>query len=212
MKRLILSVFTVLCAFVFAACSVPVMPGGESSSRENRLGLPFEASMTLTLDRLEAEGTLKHTAAGDWEAVFDTPSSLSGVTLSFSRSDGTVTASYKGLTFSVPKSAFPVKAMLLCLISAVEENAALERLSGTETDGMLTVSGRLDSGDYTLTADAEGLLSRFEMPGSRLDIRFTGVTLTGGAEDMTSAFPVPAEETVITPAEPGTVSASSPAV
>ena len=153
MKRLILSVLAALYALMLAACSVPDMPGGEGSSRENRLGLPFEAAMTLTLDRLEAEGTVKHTAAGDWEAVFETPSSLSGVTLSFSRADGTVTASYKGLTFSVPKSALPVKAMLLCLISAAEENAALEKLSGTETDGMLTVSGRLDSGEYNLTVD-----------------------------------------------------------
>jgi len=198
MKRLILSVFILIFAFISAACSIPEMPGGSSGSRENRLGLPFEASMTLTLDRLEAAGTLKHTAAGDWEAVFDTPSSLSGVTLSFSRTDGAVTASYKGLTFSVPKSAFPVRAMLLCLISAVEENAAPEKLSGTEQDGMLTVNGRLDSGDYTLTADADGLLSRFEMPGSKLDIRFTGVRVTASAEEMTSAFPMPSEATIPT--------------
>lgn len=193
MKRLILSVFAALCALVLTACSVPELPGGDSAARENRLGLPFEAAMTLTLDRLEAEGTVRHTAAGDWEAMFDAPSSLSGVTLSFSRTDGTVTASYKGLTFSVPKSALPVKAMLLCLISAVEENAALEKLSGTEKDGMLAVNGRLDSGDYILTADAEGCLSRFEMPGSKLDIRFTELTLTGSAETVTE--PAAAEET-----------------
>ncbi len=195
MKRLILSVLAALYALMLAACSVPDMPGGEGSSRENRLGLPFEAAMTLTLDRLEAEGTVKHTAAGDWEAVFETPSSLSGVTLSFSRTDGTVTASYKGLTFSVPKSALPVKAMLLCLISAAEENAALEKLSGTETDGMLTVSGRLDSGEYNLTVDGEGLISRFEMPGSKLDIRFTEVKVTGTAEPETESITAPTEVT-----------------
>ncbi|MBO4878344.1 MAG: hypothetical protein J5501_10090 [Ruminococcus sp.] len=195
MKRLILSVLAALYALVLAACSVPDMPGGEGSSRENRLGLPFEAAMTLTLDRLEAQGTVKRTSLGDWEAVFETPNSLSGVTLSFSRTDGTVTASYKGLTFSVPKSAYPVKAMLLCLINAVEENAAPEKLSGAENEGMLTVNGSLDSGDYTLTVDAEGLLSRFEMPGSKLDIRFTEVNVTGEAEEMTSAFPVPTEVT-----------------
>ena len=48
-------------------------------------------------------------------------------------SEGNVIASYKGLTFSVPQSAVPVKAMMLNLIMAVDDNAKLEELTFEDT-------------------------------------------------------------------------------
>lgn len=168
MKRIFTFVLTIAAALCLAACAVPT--GGESS-RKNGLGNAFSAAVSITLDRLEAEGEIKRYGEGVWEIEFSEPNTLSGVKLEFS--EGNVIASYKGLTFSVPQSAVPVKAMMLNLIKAVDDNAKLGELSGEDSDGMLKVSGSLDGGDYTLTVDKDGLLSGFDMPNNKLTMKFT---------------------------------------
>ena len=168
MKRIFTFVLTMAMALCLAACAVPT---GGGSSRKNGLGNAFSAVVDITLDRLEAEGEIKRYGEGVWEIEFSQPNTLSGVKLEFS--EGNVLASYKGLSFSVPQSAVPVKAMMLNLIKAVEDNAKLAELSGEESDGMLKISGSLDGGDYTLTVDKDGLLSGFEMPNNKLTMKFS---------------------------------------
>ena len=168
MKRVFTFVSTLAVVLCLTACAVPV---GSKSSRKNGLSSPFSASVSITLDRLEAEGSIKRFGEGVWEIEFSEPNTLSGVKLEFS--EGNVIASYKGLTFSVPQSAVPVKAMMLNLMKAVDENAKTEELSGKEDGDMLKIEGTLDGGDYTLTVDNDGLLSRFDMPNNKLTMRFT---------------------------------------
>lgn len=126
-----------------------------------------------------------------WDIEFTSPNSLSGVKLSFS--EGNVTAEYKGLNFSVPQSALPVKSMMLNLIKAVDENAKLDELKGEEDGDLLRISGSLEGGDYTLTVDKNGAPSKFEMPNNQLTITFTGVTVMGEVPETSETAPV--EET-----------------
>jgi len=168
MKRIFTFVLTIGAVLCLAACAVTK---GGSSSRRNGLGSAFSAAVSITIDRLEAQGEIKRYGEGVWEIEFSEPNTLSGVKLEFS--EGNVLASYKGLSFSVPQSAVPVKAMMLNLIKAVEDNAKLDELSGEESDGMLKISGSLDGGDYTLTVDGNGLLSGFEMPNNKLSMKFS---------------------------------------
>ncbi len=168
MKRIFTFVLTIGAVLCLAACAVTK---GGSSSRRNGLGSAFSAAASITIDRLEAQGEIKHYGEGVWEIEFSEPNTLSGVKLEFS--EGNVLASYKGLSFSVPQSAVPVKAMMLNLIKAVEDNAKLDELSGEESDGMLKISGSLDGGDYTLSVDGNGLLSGFEMPNNKLSMKFS---------------------------------------
>ena len=168
MKRVFTFVLTFVTVLCMTSCAVPV---GSKTSRKNGLSSPFSASVSITLDRLEAEGSIKRFGEGVWEIEFSEPNTLSGVKLEFS--EGSVIASYKGLTFSVPQSAVPVKAMMLNLMKAVDEKAEAEELSGKEEDGMLRINGTLDGGDYTLTVDKDGLLSRFDMPNNKLTMKFT---------------------------------------
>ena len=168
MKRIFTFVLTIGMALCLAACAVTK---GGSSSRRNGLGSAFSAAVSITIDRLEAQGEIKRYGEGVWEIEFSEPNTLSGVKLEFS--EGNVLASYKGLSFSVPQSAVPVKAMMLNLIKAVEDNAKLAELSGEESDGMLKISGSLDGGDYTLSVDGNGLLSGFEMPNNKLSMKFS---------------------------------------
>ena len=168
MKRVFTFVLTFVTVLCMTSCAVPV---GSKTSRKNGLSSPFSAAVSITLDRLEAEGSIKRFGEGVWEIEFSEPNTLSGVKLEFS--EGSVIASYKGLTFSVPQSAVPVKAMMLNLMKAVDENAKTEELSGKEDGDMLKIEGTLDGGDYTLTVDKDGLLSGFDMPNNKLTMRFT---------------------------------------
>ena len=183
MKRIFAFVLTAVAAICLTACSVTKMG---SYSRKNSLGCGFSSEVSISLDRLEAEGSVKRFGEGVWEIEFSEPNTLSGVKLEFS--EGNVAASYKGLSFSVPQSAVPVKAMMLNLIKAVDDNAKAEELTGVENDGMLGIRGNLDGGEYILTVDGNGLLSSFEMPNNKLKMRFTEVkTVEISSEQSTTA-------------------------
>ena len=80
MKRLLSSVFALLCVVSSVSCSTPT---GTQSKLENNLGSPFSAKMTVNLDKLSAEGTIYRKGDRCWEAEFDSPNTLSGVKLSF---------------------------------------------------------------------------------------------------------------------------------
>ena len=171
MKRLITFAAALTLAVCSVSCSMPT--SGGSSARENGLSCSFGSPMELTLDDMSAEGEIRRMGDGEWNIEFSSPNTLSGVELSFS--EGSVTASYKGLNFSVPKSALPVKAMILNLIEAVDSNAKLDKLNGSEKEGLLEITGTLEGGDYILKVDTEGYISEFEMPNNKLKIVFTDV-------------------------------------
>ena len=136
MKKLLTSVCAFLCVFSLASCSNPM---SASVKRPNNLSNSFTAKMNISLDKLNAEGTVTRHGDNMWTAEFNSPNTLSGVTLNFE--ENIVKASYKGLDFSVPKSALPVKAMLSNLIEAVDTAARSEELTGTENEGLLLVEG-----------------------------------------------------------------------
>ncbi|MBQ8296357.1 MAG: hypothetical protein IJX77_01075 [Ruminococcus sp.] len=190
MKRLVAFVVTIITAVCLGACSAV---GKNETTKPNGLDSRFQAAVSVELDELDAEGTIKRFGDGMWEIEFASPNTLSGVKLSFN--EGNVSASYKGLNFSVPQSALPVKAMMLNLISAVDDLAKNEELSGEEADGMLKISGSLDGGEYTLTVDKNGSISSFEMPNNKLKITFSEVTMLGeesASEASTTAAPTEA--------------------
>lgn len=208
MKRLITFVLTALTAVCLCACSAP---GKDKSTSPNGLNSRFQAAVTVTIEDLTAEGTLKRFGDGMWDVEFVSPNTLSGVKLSFS--EGNVTASYKGLKFSVPQSALPVKAMMLNLISAADDLAKNEELTGVSEDGMTKINGSLDGGDYTVTVDKSGNISSFEMPNNKLKITFSDVVpisegdSDGSEESQSEAAPPVQEETaeVTTEAETSAV-------
>ncbi len=186
MKRLLSSIIAFLCVVSTTSCNSPV---GSQSKRENNLASPFTAKMSVNLDKLSAEGTITRNSDKNWVAEFDSPNTLSGVKLSFE--ENVVKASYKGLDFSVPKSAIPVKAMLSNLMEAVDSLAVQEQLTGTENEGLLQISGSLEGGDYSLSIDGNGNIHTFEMPNNLLKISFSDVM-------QNTAVPSPAETTLST--------------
>ncbi len=180
MRGFFASAAAVSAAVCLVSCSVPMK---DDTTRRNGLREPFTANASITIEKLQAEGVL-HREGGEWDIEFSSPNTLSGGKLAFC--DGTVSASYKGLSFSVPQSAIPVKAMMSDLIKAVEDNSVKDELTGEEKDGCVRIKGSLEAGDYTLIVDENGNLSGFEMPGNKLTMSFTELTLSGSSPEKTS--------------------------
>lgn len=191
MKRLISFAVMILTAVVMVACSSPIK---SETSRKNGLNCAFESSVNITIDKLNAEGILKRFGDGMWDVEFSAPNTLSGVKLVFD--SGNVSASYKGLDFSVPQSALPVKAMMLNLIEAVDTNARLEELKGTENDNVLEVSGSLEGGDYIISVGKDGKLISFEMENNNLKIVFSDLKEISSSpeQEVTSGMTVTGTE------------------
>ncbi len=191
MKKLITFTLALLMVLCVVSCDVPLK---STTSRKNGLDSAFQADAVIMLDRLQAEGVVRRFGTGVWEIEFSSPNTLSGVKLEFS--EGNTEASYKGLSFSVPQSALPVKSMMLNLIKAVEDNARLDELKGEEKDNILEVSGKLEGGEYVLKIDKDGRLSGFDMDNNKLKMTFTNLTPIDAGESGTEAATTPAETTV----------------
>ena len=123
-------------------------PGGEASAAQ-KLGGSFTTEMTMQME--------------DW--------TLAGVVLDFS--GGEVTASYKGLGFSVPQSAMPAKSVLSQMILVVDELAQQEEITGKEKDGGVAVEGESEGNPYTLTLTESGDLAGFSLENFDAELTFT---------------------------------------
>lgn len=143
------------------------------------------------------------TRCGDalWDAEFTEPAALSGVVLTF---DGDkVSANYKGLAFTVPKSALPAKNMLGIATEALDAADAAESLPcAQQEDGSWSYSGECAGGSYTLSFAESGEPLVFDLPAQPLRLTFSGFTVTQqtvettGTQTDVSAMETASSETV----------------
>ena len=161
---------------------------------EPKLNKAFTVSAQIKYDDQEYQASIKRLGKANWE--FSSPNTLAGVLLSYR--DDNVEASYKGLSFSVPKSALPLKAIISSLIDVVDTTAELPEISGEEKDGEILVEGELEQGKYTLKMDKTGVLIGFSMSNLNLEIIFTDFQENGSGmtETNESTENVPTETVV----------------
>ena len=144
-----------------------------------------------------------------WDAEFTEPAALSGVVLTF---DGDkVSANYKGLAFTVPKSALPAKNMLGIATEALDAADAAESLPCTQQeDGSWRYSGECAGGSYTLSFTGSGEPLVFDLPAQPLKLTFSGFTVTEQhAETTDTQTNVSAAETTSPETVSGTTAAET---
>ena len=165
-------------ALIFSASSCILLTGctgkpAGGSDFAPRLDPAYSVSASLQYgDQQSAELTLTRYGTGSWDAAFSEPDSLAGVLLTF---DGNVvTASYKGLAFTVPKSAMAAKMMLSMTTEVLDSLEVPERIEcKQQSDGTWESTGDSENGSYTVTFTDAGVLSEFSMPGQPLTITFS---------------------------------------
>ncbi len=196
-------------------CMAAVLLGGtgctlqqSTGSTRNPMQGSFTSDVTMTTKDSETKGTLMRHGSDAWSVVFSEPAALSGVQLDFM--DETVTATYKGLEFSVPQSAQAVRTMLEELMEVVDALAQEPDLSGKKEEGSIVLSGEEAGAPYTFTLSGDGVPVSFELPGYGLTIAFENFS-AGAVQETTAPTeePSPAGET--SPSEEPTPAADAAA-
>lgn len=181
MKRIFAAFSMSLVLLSSAGCSMQSMTGSVS----NRMNGSFSSEVTITTSDSEIKGTLTRYGSDAWSVVFSEPPALAGVQLDFI--DEEVTASYKGLAFSVPQSAQAVRTMLEELMDIVDDMAQDTELDGKHEDESFVCEGEIDVGGYTLTFTEDGTPMTFELPAYGLTIAFDTFIPSGTAVTESTA-------------------------
>ena len=176
-------VFCAPACLLLTSCT-PAPSGGEFSPKLDE-SYSVQAEMDYA-DGLSAQLSLTRYGDQLWEAAFTEPASLAGVVLTFD--GGAVSASYKGLEFTVPKSALAAKNMLLYVTDALNAAAAAEQLPcAPQDDGSWVCAGDSDGGAYTLSFSADGLPLGFDLPAQPLTLSFSAYTALNAPAETTVA-------------------------
>lgn len=193
MKRIFALMLVVVSILSLSACG---KIGKVKKEIKPQLDSAFSCNVKMKYGDLLSEAVVKRFGNGAWEADFSAPNTLAGVKLSFLDDD--VTASYKGLSFSVPKSALPIKSMMSNLFTIIDETASKDTIEVINDKEYLVIEGRTEQGDYEIMLDKEtGLLVSFAMPNLDLLIEFSDFMPSGiGTETDTTESGITAETTM----------------
>ncbi len=172
-------------------CAIAGTPG----TIDNRMTGSFSADVTLSTADGETKGTLTRYGNEAWSMVFSEPKALAGVQLDFL--DDEVTASYKGLEFSVPQSAQAVRTMLEELMDLVDEKAEDTAWEGKQEEDRVVFECELDDTACTLSFQEDGTPIEYTLPSYGLTLYFDSFTegtsapateaATAGTEESTEA-------------------------
>ena len=193
MKKYISVFLSFILVLSLCAC------GSKSSVKfQPKLGGAFNVNAQIVYGEQESAAVVKRLGMSSWDIEFSSPNTLAGVVLSYRENN--VEASYKGLSFSVPKSALPLKAIILTLTDVVDSMSQLDEIECEEKDGSFIYEGEDEQGKYVLEMDKNGGLSKFTMKNLNLEITFTDFTDNGTVTDSTTET-LPSETTAETIAE-----------
>ena len=167
MKKIIPIFLSVFLIISMCACS----SGGKNVKFSPKLNEPFVVTAKIQDGDQESDASFRKYSKANWDIEFSSPNTLSGVILSYR--DDKVDASYKGLSFSVPKTALPIKSIISTFIDVADSTADLPEIEATEKEGLMIIEGETQQGKYTLKLDNSGGLSEFSMPNLELKIVFT---------------------------------------
>ena len=167
MKKIIPIFLSVFLIISMCACS----SGGKNVKFSPKLNEPFVVTAKIQYGDQESDASFRKYSKANWDIEFSSPNTLSGVILSYR--DDKVDASYKGLSFSVPKTALPIKSIISTFIDVADSTADLPEIEATEKEGLMIIEGETQQGKHTLKLDNSGGLSEFSMPNLELKIVFT---------------------------------------
>lgn len=167
MKKIIPIFLSVFLIISMCACS----SRGKNVKFSPKLNEPFVVTAKIQYGDQESDASFRKYSKANWDIEFSSPNTLSGVILSYR--DDKVDASYKGLSFSVPKTALPIKSIISTFIDVADSTADLPEIEATEKEGLMIIEGETQQGKYTLKLDNSGGLSEFSMPNLELKIVFT---------------------------------------
>ncbi len=189
MKRMLALIGMSALLLSAGGCAIAGTPG----TIDNRMSGSFSANVTLSTADGETKGTLTRYGDDAWSMMFSEPKALAGVQLDFL--DDEVTASYKGLEFSVPQSAQAVRTMLEELMDLVDEKAEDTAWEGKQEDDRVIYECEQDETACTLTFQKDGTPIEYTLPSYGLTLLFDSFTEGTGTSATESTTEETAEST-----------------
>ncbi|MBQ8787745.1 MAG: hypothetical protein IJZ61_08950 [Oscillospiraceae bacterium] len=151
----------------------------------------YEAEMKICSGDLEFSGTVKRYGAEFWEMSVDSPETLAGLTLSMN-SEG-VKANLGELVLDIPIKDVRDSATFALIFKALD-NAAVNKLSCTDTEDGMIYEGEFSGTVYRLTFNPETLEPvLLEIPEAGLSAEFAGFEILGTEAEMENTSQTTAE-------------------
>ena len=155
---------TILCSFTtiyFFSCSKKEPPPKVDLTKG------FSASVNLNFNEFVATADINRTAPGSCTVVIVRPEYLNGMKLTMDNE--TVTVSYLGMNFDLPKQAETIKTAVTSLVGLID-NPLGESAQLSANGGEIKIAGTSEYGDYQLVVDGEkGGIKSLQIAGFSAD-------------------------------------------
>ncbi len=112
---------------------------------------PFQADATIRGEFLSLNAKVGSNGSGEAALTVCEPSPLAGMKFLFK--DETVTVMYGNMSFPLDLSGVPQSAVMKPLLSMLSGGISIGDAEVTRNDGVITLKGTCDAGDYTISFD-----------------------------------------------------------
>jgi hypothetical protein len=158
----------------FAACALRPTPKAPTNPLINHIG-NFDTTANITYRDLKATATITQETPQSCAITFSSPASLQD--MSFVFREGVVDLGYKGVSFTFDPQTLPGGALAKIAVAGVNKAMKDDGITVDYTEGVLSLSGLLESGEFTLRLDPEnGNLLKLLVPAEDLEIEFVNFT------------------------------------
>jgi hypothetical protein len=164
----------IACIGGFAACALQPTPQPPANPLVSHIG-NFDTAANITYRDLKATATITQETPQSCAVTFSSPASLQD--MSFVFREGVVDLAYKGVSFTFDPQTLPGGALAKIAVAGVNKAMKDDGVTVDYTEGVLSLSGLLESGEFTLRLDPEnGNLMKLLVPAEDLEIEFVNFT------------------------------------
>jgi hypothetical protein len=155
-----------------AACSSGVIPPKNPLDEQSG---NFDTIANISYKELSASARITRENPRSCSVTFTSPESLADIAFVFWGDK--VDVNYKALSFTFDPNSVPGGAVASITAGAINAALSGRGLEVDYIDGALTLSGTLDSGDFSLRVDQnDGNLLMLSIPEQRLEVEFVNFT------------------------------------
>ena len=166
---LLFLIFILILPLIFSACSRSTGPTDKNILMD-RTG-NYETTASITYKDLQATAQISRETPRSCSVMFTSPKSLAD--MSFIFYEDAVDLAYKGLSFSFNPGSVPGGAAAKIAVELINRSMRDDGVSVDYSAGILTLSGIMESGEFSLRLDREnGNLLTLSVPAEDLEIEF----------------------------------------
>ena len=157
---------------IFLIRSNAKLSESEQQSVTDSLQQPFSATATIRLEQMTAVADINRTAENTFTFQLVEPQALKDLSFQYNGSD--ITASYHGMSVTIGDDSMIAKALAGILFRSINEATKGSGVEISEADGILTLKGEGDGGNFTMQIDPKkNTILDLQVPSLDLSCEFS---------------------------------------